>query len=150
MSVLNDVKSLHLLVIKQHLAGYSRLIVLYVVVGRERLPWSFLFWRGKDTIKPSNLALRLLSRIPACFKNLFQMRVLADGGFGSTEFIEGCVALGLPAVVGVRYDRRVLSTGFAEHPAKPGTKLETLNVRGEQIKLANCSVPVWASWFKRE
>jgi hypothetical protein len=135
VSVLNDVKGLHL-------------IVLYVVVGKERFPWSFLLWRGKDTIKPSNLALRLLSRVPAWFKNLFQMRVLADGGFGSAEFIEGCVALGLPAVVGVRCDRRVLSTGFAEHPAKPGTKLETLSVRGEQVKLADCCVTVWASWFK--
>ena len=57
VSVLNDVKGLHL-------------IVLYVVVGKERFPWSFLIWRGKDTIKPSNLALRLLGRIPLWFKNL--------------------------------------------------------------------------------
>jgi Transposase DDE domain len=135
VSVLNDVKGLHL-------------IVLYVVVGKERFPWSFLIWRGKDTIKPSNLALRLLSRIPAWFKNLFQIRVLADGGFGSAEFIEGCVELVLPAVVGMRCDRRVRSTGFAESTAAPGTRLETLNVRGEQVKLADCSVPVWASWFK--
>jgi hypothetical protein len=134
------------------------LIVLYVVVGKERFPSrpaciarrSFLLWRGKDTIKPSNLALRLLDRIPSWFKNLFQIRVLADGGFGNAEFIEGCVELVLPAVVGVRCARRVVSTGFAESPAEPGTRLKTLNVRGEQVKLADCSVPVWASWFKRE
>ena len=64
--------------------------------------------------------------------------------------IEGCIALDLPVGVGVRCDRRVVSTGFAESPADSGTRLETLNVRGEQVRLADCSVRVWASWFKRE
>ena len=77
-----------------------------------------------------------------------QIKVPEYGGFGSTQLIEGCVALGLPAVAGVRCDRRVVRTGFAESLTDSGTRLETLNVRGEQVKLADCSVTVWASWFK--
>ena len=76
------------------------LVVLYVVIDHQRFPWAFTVWQGKDTTSPAQLALRMLKRLPAQFKTLFQPRVLADDGFGSDEFLEGCVALGLPAVTG--------------------------------------------------
>ena len=34
------------------------LVVLYLVVGRWRAPWSFRVWRGKDTPSPAQLALQ--------------------------------------------------------------------------------------------
>ena len=40
------------------------LIVLYIVIGNQRFPWSFLIWRGKGSTSPTQLGLRLLQRIP--------------------------------------------------------------------------------------
>lgn len=34
------------------------LVVLYLVVGRWRVPWSFRVWRGKDTSSPAQLGLK--------------------------------------------------------------------------------------------
>ena len=34
------------------------LVVLYLVVGRWRIPWSFRVWRGKDTPSPAQLGLK--------------------------------------------------------------------------------------------
>jgi hypothetical protein len=79
------------------------IVVLYVVIGNQRFPWAFSVWHGKDTLSPTQLALRMLKRLPTHFKSVFQARVLADGGFGSDDFLEGCVHLGLPAVVGMRF-----------------------------------------------
>ncbi len=124
------------------------IVVLYVVIGNQRFPWSFSVWQGKDTLSPTQLALRMLKRIPNHFKSLFQARVLADGGFGSDDFLEGCVALGLPAVVGIRCDRRVERVGVERFDAAVGTRLNTLKTRGTRVELHGCNVPVWVSWFK--
>jgi Transposase DDE domain len=124
------------------------IVVLYVVINNQRFPWAFSVWHGKDTISPAQLALRMLKRLPTQFKTLFQPRVLADGGFGSDEFLEGCVALELPAVTGIRCDRRVERIGFERHIPTQDTYLNTLQARGTRVELRGCSVPVWASWFK--
>ena len=124
------------------------LIVLYVVIDNQRFPWAFTVWQGKDTTSPAQLALRMLKRLPAQFKTLFQARVLADGGFGSDEFLEGCVALELPAVTGIRCDRRVERIGIEQHIPEQVTYLNTLQVRGTRVELRGCDVPVWVSWFK--
>lgn len=124
------------------------IVMLYVIIGNQRFPWAFTVWRGKDTLSPVQLALRMLRRIPHHFKNIFQARVLADGGFGSDDFLEGCVALGLPAVVGVRCDRRVERVGIERHESAFGTRLNTLKTRGTRVELHGCNVPVWVSWFK--
>jgi hypothetical protein len=124
------------------------IVVLYVIIGNQRFPWAFTVWRGKDTLSPVQLALRMLKRIPHHFKTLFQPRVLADGGFGSDDFLEGCVRLGLPAVVGMRCDRRVERVGIERHEAAVGTRLNTLKTRGTRVELQGCAIPVWVSWFK--
>ena len=124
------------------------LVVLYVVIDNQRFPWAFTVWQGKDTTSPAQLALRMLKRLPAQFKTLFQARVLADGGFGSDEFLEGCVALELPAVTGIRCDRRVERIGIEQHIPEQVTYLNTLQVRGTRVELRGCDVPVWVSWFK--
>ncbi len=40
------------------------LVVLYLVVGRWRIPWSFRLWRGKGTPSPAQLGLKLAQRLP--------------------------------------------------------------------------------------
>ena len=124
------------------------LVVLYVVVDNQRFPWGFTVWQGKGTTSPAQLALKMLKRIPTFFKTMFQPRVLADGGFGSDEFLEGCVALELPAVTGIRCDRRVDFIGDERHKTMSSTQLNTLSVRGIRVELHGCPVPLWASWFK--
>ncbi len=39
-------------------------VLLYVVVGRWRVPWAFQVYRGKDTPSPAQLGWRLLRRLP--------------------------------------------------------------------------------------
>lgn len=93
VSVLNKKRGLHL-------------VVLYLVAGRLRLPWGFRVWRGKGDASPDGLALALLRTLPGALLR-FEPLVLADGGFGSNEFLLGVKRLSLDTVVGVRKDRRL-------------------------------------------
>lgn len=114
------------------------LVVLYVVLGEQRFPWSFAVWRGKGSKSQARLALSMLRRLPRAWLGWFHVRVLADAGFGSNEFIEGVHGLGFHAVVGVSSDR-VTSEGRA---------MSELRCRGVKVWLRDCSVPVFVSWFK--
>ncbi|MBD2260337.1 hypothetical protein [Pseudanabaena sp. FACHB-2040] len=40
------------------------LVVLYLMVGPWRIPWSSRFYRGKDTTSPALLGLRLVRQLP--------------------------------------------------------------------------------------
>ena len=40
------------------------LVVLYLVVGEWRVPWSFRVWRGKGYASPCQLACKLLATVP--------------------------------------------------------------------------------------
>jgi hypothetical protein len=140
---------IHFLLVRQHLTGYSRqlkdkiglhLVVLYVVIGVHRFPWSFMVWRGKGSVSPSKLALRLLTRIPAWWSERFTVRVLADSGFDSDEFIDGVHSLGFHGVIGSRSDRVI----------GPGKQLSDLCCKGSRVQFKACKTPVYASWFKRE
>lgn len=94
MRVLNKQRGLHV-------------VVMYLVVGPLRLPWAFRVWRGRGEASMSELALALLRSLPQSLKKRFSVLVLADGGFGNKTFLEGVRKLGLPAVVGMRCDRRL-------------------------------------------
>lgn len=93
VSVLNKRRGLHL-------------VVAYLVAGPLRLPWGFRVWRGKGEASPVELALSLLRSLPKTLLR-FEPLVLADGGFGSNEFLLSVKRLNLDAVVGVRKDRRL-------------------------------------------
>lgn len=114
------------------------LIVLYVLVGVHRFPWSLTVWRGKDTTSPAKLALRLLSRLPAWWLERFTVRVLADSGFDSDEFIDGVHRLDLHGVIGSRANRSIGG----------GRCLADLRCQGSRVEFRSCSTPVYASWFK--
>ena len=138
---------IHLLLVRQHLTGYSRqlkdkiglhLVVLYVVIGVHRFPWSLAVWRGKDTVTPAQLALRLLSRLPVSWSERFNVRVLADSGFDSDEFIDGVHNLGLHGVIGSRANRVI----------GPGRHLSDLCCKGSEVQFRTCETPVFVSWFK--
>ena len=53
------------------------LVVLYLVVGRWRIPWSFRVWRGKGTTSPAQLGLKLVQRLPKSLTSTFQVMILA-------------------------------------------------------------------------
>lgn len=114
------------------------LVVLYVVLGQQRFPWSFAVWRGKGSKSQARLALGMLARLPRAWPEWFQVRVLADAGFGSSQFIGGVHRLGLHAVVGVSSDRRTAE----------GRAMSELRCRGVGVRLRGCKVPVFVSWFK--
>jgi hypothetical protein len=40
------------------------IVVVYLVVGKWRIPWSFRVWRGKGTSSPAQLGLKLIKRLP--------------------------------------------------------------------------------------
>jgi Transposase DDE domain len=114
------------------------LIVLYVMVGPQRFPWAFLIWKGKDTPSPAKLALKLLARIPAWWPERFSVRVLADSGFDSNEFIDGVHTLGLHGVIGSRANRII----------GEGRCLSDLRCKDARVEFRSCQTPVFASWFK--
>ncbi len=125
LSFLNDKYGLHL-------------VVLYIVIGRERFVWGVRIWRGAGEPSWVELALSMLRCLPVWLTSRFKCRVLADAGFGSSAFITGCANLELPVVVGVACDRTT----------EQGIKLSALRVQGAMLWLKGCTVAVYVAWFK--
>jgi hypothetical protein len=69
------------------------LVVLYVVIGRERFVWAMGIWRGKGERSCVDLALSMLCCPPVWLTSRFKCRGLADAGFGSSAFITDCTNL---------------------------------------------------------
>lgn len=49
------------------------LVVLYLVVGEWRVPWSFQVWRGKGQPSPCHLACKLLATVPGSSVKAFPL-----------------------------------------------------------------------------
>lgn len=126
----------HLIRCYNHKRGLH-LVVMYLVVGQWRIPWSFRVWRGKGTPSPAQLGLKLLSNLPKSFTKHFHVMVLADTAFGSADFISGVRALKYHAVTGLLSSRRLAD----------GRRLRRLHKRGQQVHLQGFKKPVWVSWF---
>jgi Transposase DDE domain len=116
------------------------LVVLYVVIGQQRFIWAIRIWQGKNTRTWVEHALSMLRCIPVWFKERFRCRVLADTGFGTTEFIEGCTKLELPVVVGMACDRKT----------EEGFRLDQLRKQGGMHFLKGCTVALYVAWYKLE
>ncbi len=116
------------------------LVVLYIVIGERRIPWSFRIWRGKGQASPNRLACKLLASIP---KTLVQGRtviVQADTEFGTVEFIGAVRQRRWRAVVGMKNSRLL----------QDGRKLKELPgnaKRGLQVYLKDLDYPLTLSWF---
>lgn len=118
------------------------LVVLYLVVGKWRIPWSFRVWRGKGTTSPALLGLKLVQHLPSSLKLNFDVVILADTAFGSKDFIHGIRQLKYHAITGVAIDRKLLD----------GRVLKHLHKQGQQVRLVGLDFPVTVAWYylKRE
>ena len=125
VSVFNAVLGLHV-------------VVLYVMVGNERQPFSFAIWKGKGFATPVMLALALLKQLKRALPDGISVRALADTGFGSGAFVDGAAKLGFHVVTGMPCDRTTVQ----------GKRLDQLNMRGSKVDLTCCSTPVWVSWYR--
>ena len=116
------------------------IVVLYLVVGQWRVPWSFRVWRGKGYPSPSQLACKLLATVPHALSQNVPVIVLADTEFGTIEFLAAVRKRSRRAVVGMRCTRKM----------QDGRSLKQLyrnGKRGQQICLAGISEPLTVSWF---
>lgn len=95
-------------------------VVLYLVVGRVGVPWSFRVWRGKGTTSPAQLGLKLVRGLPKALTKHFQVMILADTAFGSVEFLHGIRKLKYHAVTGVACDRLLVDGRCLRHLHKRG------------------------------
>ena len=118
------------------------IVILYLVVGKWRIPWNFRVWRGKGTASPAQMALRMVRNLPKDFTKKFEVKILADTAFGTKDFINGIRKLKYHAVLGIGCNRKLIN----------GTPVKLLHRRGRQVQLIGLDFPVTLSWyyFKRE
>ena len=95
--------------------------MVYLVVGKWRIPWSFRVWRGKGTPSPVQLELKLVRRLPQSLTERFQVIILADTAFGSKEFLHGVRQLKYHAVTGVAINRKLVDGRVLRHLHKLST-----------------------------
>lgn len=112
-------------------------VMLYIVIGRWRVPWSFQVYRGKDTPTPTQLGLRLVQRLPRILTQHFKVLVLADTAFGTNEFITKVCQLKHHTLVGVRSVRKLAD----------GRSIPQLHKRGQQVRLLGLKARVYLSWY---
>ncbi|MBE9199671.1 transposase [Nodularia sp. LEGE 06071] len=113
------------------------LVVLYLVVGRWRIPWSFRVWRGKGTPSQAQLGLRLIKGLPKLLTKYFRVNILADTAFGSIEFLEGIRKLQYHAITGLAVNRKLVD----------GRVLRHLHKQGQQVRLVGLKFPVTVAWY---
>ncbi|CAN5621882.1 transposase [soil metagenome] len=116
------------------------LVVLYIVIGQRRIPWSFRVWRGKGQPSPNQLACKLLASIPRSLVKGRTVIVQADTEFGTVEFLGAVRQRKWRAVVGMKNSRRL----------QDGRKLKDLPgkaKRGLQVYLKDIDYPLTVSWF---
>jgi len=118
------------------------LVVVYLVVGRWRVPWSFRVWRGKGTLSPAQLGLKMVKSLPKKLTKYFQVMVLVDTAFSSVQFIHGVRKLKYHAIAGIACTRKLVD----------GRSVAQLHKRGQQLRLVGLEFPVSVSWyyFKRD
>ena len=116
------------------------LVVLYLVYGEWRIPWSFRVWRGKGHPSPSQLACQLLATVP---KELIQGRpvvVMADTEFGTVDFLNAVRQRAWRSAVGMRCNRKLQDGRTLKQLYRNGK-------RGQQVLIEGISFPLTVSWF---
>ena len=113
------------------------IVVMYLVIGNWRFPWSFRIYRGKGTPSPSQLAQKLLNNLPSILTRTFQIYVLGDTAFGTIKLITKIRSHDhFQAVVGIAKTRKL----------QDGRKVSEVKTRGQQVYLNGLSLPVFLSW----
>jgi len=118
------------------------LVVVYLVVGRWRVPWSFRVWRGKGTASPAQLGLKMIGCLPKKLTKHFHVMVLVDTAFGTVEFIHSVRQKKYHVIAGIACTRKLAD----------GRCVAQLYKRGQQLYLRGWKFPVCVSWyyFKRD
>ncbi|MEO0684824.1 MAG: transposase [Cyanobacteria bacterium J06649_11] len=118
------------------------LVVLYLVIGKWRIPWSFRVWRGKGTPSQAQLGLKLIKGLPSLLTKHFKVIILADTAFGSIDFLHGVRKLKYHAITGLSISRKLVD----------GRVLRHLHKQGQQVYLVGLNFPVTVAWYylKRE
>lgn len=113
-------------------------VVMYLVIGNYRFPWSFRVYRGKDTPSPSDLAQKLLKTLPSILVKRFQIYVLGDTAFGTIDLINQVRgnSFNQHAIVGIPKSRTL----------QDGRKVSEIKTRGQQVYLNGLDIPVYLSW----
>jgi len=57
------------------------LVILYLAIGRFRIPWNFRVYRGKNERSQADLGRRLLHSLPIILRKTFKIMVLADSAY---------------------------------------------------------------------
>lgn len=113
------------------------LVMVYIVIGKHRIPWNMRLWQGAGTKSPSELALKMIKQIPDSLKQQHRTIVLADGAYDSSDFLKGIQSQGHIAIVSMRSDRTL----------EDGRYLR--DIRGvERVQPNNLPFPIWATRFK--
>jgi len=116
------------------------LVVLYILIGNRRIPWSFRIWRGKGQPSPNQLACKLLASVPKALVKGRTVIVQADTEFGTVKFLGAVRQRKWRAVVGMKNSRLL----------QDGRKLKDLRgtaKRGLQVYLKDIDYPLTVSWF---
>lgn len=116
------------------------LVVLYLIVGEWRFPWSFRVWRGKGYTSPVQLACKLLATVPVQLSQGRVVIVQADTEFGTIEFLKAVQQRSWRAVVGMRCNRKLLDGRSLQQLYRNGK-------RGQQVQIKGISHPLTVSWF---
>ena len=103
-----------------------QLVVLHACVGGLSFPLGYRLYLGKGKSTPVDLALELLAKFPASQWSS-QTVVLADAGFGSAEFIQGCQHLGFERLlIFTRFDGVAVKQLERSVPSQNRRGIETL------------------------
>ena len=116
------------------------LVVLYLLIGERRVPWSFRVWRGKGQASPNQLACKLLASVPKALIKGRTVIVQADTEFGTIEFLNAVRQRKWRAVVGMK-STRLLQDG------RQLKDLPNQAKRGLQVYLKGIDYPLTLSWF---
>ena len=114
------------------------IVVIYLVVGNLRFPWSFRVYRGKNNPSPSQLGKKLLHTLPSILTKNFTIYVLGDTAFGTVELLNYIHSRNfqIQMIVGVPKSRTL----------KDGRKVSEIKNKGQQIYLNSLDFPVHLSW----
>ncbi|NJM78308.1 MAG: transposase [Acaryochloridaceae cyanobacterium RU_4_10] len=116
------------------------LVVLYLVVGQWRVPWSLRVWRGKGYASPAQLACKLLANVPPSLCGGRVVLVQADTEFGTVEFLNAVHRRHWRPIVGMRANR-TLQDGRALKDLYRHAR------RGLQVYLKGLDYALTLSWF---
>jgi hypothetical protein len=114
------------------------IVVMYLVIGDWRFPWSFRVYRGKDTPSPSQLGQKLLRSLPKIITRSFRIYVLGDAAFGTINLIN--------QIRGDSFNHHGILGIGKNRTLEDGRKVSELKTRGQQVYLNGLDIPVFLSW----